>query len=180
MLIGSDIARSVSGPFLAACALLAIAGVGKVAHPAPTRAAARAAGVRVPTAGVVAFGVFELGAGLAGAIEGGRAAFVVAAGYLLLAVFAVRLAVHAPTTPCACLGATGAPVTRVHVGIDAAALGVALAAGTGGSPLALLSGRWVVAAVFVVLVACCVKLAALALELEQPAPLAGATREGRA
>jgi len=177
VLVGSDIARSVAGPFLAACALLAIAGAGKVAHPAPTRAAARAAGVRVPSAGVVAFGLFELGAGIAGAIVGGRVAFAVAAGYLLLTVFAVRMLVHSPTTPCACLGATGATVTRVHVAVDVAALAVALVAAAGGSPLAQSSGRWVAGAVFVALVACCVKLAALALE-ELPA-LAGASREGR-
>jgi hypothetical protein len=177
VLLGSDIARSVSGPFLAVCALLAIAGVGKVAHPAPTRVAVQAAGLRVPRAGVVAFGLVELGTGGAGALLGGRLAVAVAACYFLLTVFAVRLLVHAPATPCACLGATGATVTRVHVAIDVAALGIAVAAASGGSPFAQLSRRWSAAAVFAVLVACCVKLAALALE-ELP-PLAAASREGR-
>jgi hypothetical protein len=178
VLFGSDVARAVAGPFLAACALLAVAGVGKVAHPAPARVAARAAGVRVPSAGVVAFGLFEAGAAVSGAIAGGRVALAVAAAYLLLTVFAIRLLVHAPTTPCACLGAAGAPVTRVHVGVDVVAMGAALAAASGGSPLAVLSRRWVAAGVFVVLVVCCVKLAALALE--ELGPLAAATREGRA
>lgn len=178
MLLGSDIARSVSGPFLAACALLAIAGAAKVAGPAPTRAAARAVGVRVPSAGVVAFGLVELGTAGAGAIVGGRIALAVAVCYLLLTVFAVRLLVHAPTTPCACLGATGAPVSPVHVAVDVVAVCVALAAASGGAPLAEISGRWIAVAVFGVLVACCVKLAALALG-ELP-PLAAASREGRA
>jgi hypothetical protein len=164
VIVGSDIARSLSGPFLGACALLAIAGAGKIAHPAPTHAAVRAAGLRVPPAGVVVFGLVELGTGVSGALLGGIAAFAVAGCYLLLTLFAVRLLLRAPATPCACLGATGAPVGRVHVAVDIAAVCIAIAAAPGGSPFAQLSGRWVAAAVFGVLVACCVKLAALALE----------------
>jgi hypothetical protein len=178
VLLGSDIARSVSGLYLGACALLVIAGVGKVRHPAPTRAAVFATGLRVPGAVVVAFGLGEVTIGVVGGALGGRSAFAVAAAYLVLTVFAVVLLVRAPTTPCACLGSAGAPVSRAHVAINAGALGVAAAAASGGSPFAQFSGRWFAAAVFLVLVGCCVKLAALVLE-ELP-QLAAAGREGRA
>ena len=164
MILGSDVARSVAGPFLGACALLAIAGAGKVVHPGPARAAARAAGMRIPRSGVVAFGLVELGTGGAGALLGGRVAFTVAVCYLVLTVFALRLLLRAPATPCACLGSTNAVVTRTHVAIDVAAVCIAIAAASGGPPLAPLAGRWVAGAVFVVLVACGVKLAVLALE----------------
>jgi hypothetical protein len=164
VILGSDVARSVAGPFLGACALLAIAGAGKVLHPAPARAAARAAGMRLPRFGVVAFGLVELGVGGAGALLGGRVALTVAACYLVLTVFALRLLLRAPATPCACLGSANAVVTRTHVAIDVAAVCIAIAAASGGPPLAELAARWVAGAVFVVLVACAVKLAVLALE----------------
>lgn len=178
VLLGSDIARSVSGLYLGACALLAIAGVGKVLHSAATRAAVFATGLRVPRAGVVVFGFVEVTIGVGAGAYGGRSAFAVAACYLLLTVFAVVLLVRAPTTPCACLGSTGAPVSRAHVAVNLAALLVAVAAAPGGSPFAQFSGRWFAAAVFLALVACAVKLAALVLEdLPQ---LTAASREGRA
>ena len=164
MILGSDVARSLAGPFLGTCALLAIAGAGKVVHPGPARAAARAAGMRIPRSGVVAFGLVELGTGGAGALLGGRVAFTVAGCYLLLTVFALRLLVRAPTAPCACLGSTKAVVTRTHVAIDLAAVGVAIASASAGPPFALLAGRWLAGGVFVALVGCCVKLAVLALE----------------
>jgi len=146
VIVGSDIARSCAGPFLVACALLAIAGLGKVMHPAPARAAVAAAGLRVPRAAIVGFGLAELGTGVVGARFGGRAAFAVAVCYVLLTVFAVRLLLRAPTTPCACLGTANAAVTRTHVVLDVAAAGVAIVAASGGSPLAQLSGRWLAAA----------------------------------
>jgi hypothetical protein len=177
-MLGSEVARSVSGPFLGACALLAVAGVGKVLHPAPTRTAVRALGPRVPRAGVVAFGLVEVATGGAGAVLGGRAALAVAACYVVLTVFAVGLLLRAPTTPCACLGATGAVVTRAHVAVDVAAVCVATVAASGGSPFARFSGGRLAAVVFVVLVGCLVRLAALALE-ELP-QLGAAARDGRA
>ena len=176
VILGSDIAVSLAGPFLGACALLAIAGAAKFLAPAPAQAAVLAAGLRMPRWGVVAFGFVELGTGGAGAVLGGRFAFAVAACYLLLTVFAVRLLLRAPTTPCACLGSSNAVVTRTHVAIDIAAACIAIAAASGGRPLAQLGGRWLAGAVFVTLVACCVRLAALALE-ELP-QLGVAAKEG--
>jgi hypothetical protein len=173
--VGSDVARSLAGPFLGACALLAIAGAAKLLRPAPAGAAARAAGLYVPRSGVVAFGLVELGTGGAGALLGGRVAFVVAACYLLLTAFALRLLLRAPTTPCACLGSTRAVVTRTHVAIDVAAVCIAIASASGGPPFAQLAGRRLEGVVFVVLVACCVELAVLALE---ELPNLAAAKEG--
>ncbi|MDQ1435271.1 MAG: hypothetical protein QOF59_2087 [Actinomycetota bacterium] len=176
MIIGMDAGQSVAGPFLLACALLVVAGVGKITHPGPTRAAVLAAGLGVPRFVVVGFGIVELGAGGAGAVFGGRAAMAVAACYVLLTVFAVCLLVRAPTAPCACLGSSSSVVTRTHVVLDGAAVAVALVAAFGQSPFAQLSGRWVSGAVFAVLVLCGVQLAALALEALPE--LTGAIKEG--
>jgi len=178
VILGTDIARSLAGPFLAACALLVIAGAGKITRPEPTRTAVFAAGFRVPRLVVVGFGLVELTTGVAGAVLGGRAALAVAACYLVLTVFALRLLRRAPTTPCACLGSSSAVVTRTHVVLDVVALAVAIVAASGASPFAQLAGHWLPGVVFAVLVLCAVKLAALALEVLPE--LAAATKEGAA
>jgi len=141
-----------------------IAGIGKIARPAPAQVAARAAGLRVPGLGIVAFGFVEVGAAVAGGLLGGPAALAVAACYVILAAVALALLIRAPATPCACLGASNAVVTRTHVAINLGAAGFAMVAATGGSPLAALSDGWVPGVVIAVLVACCVQLAMLALE----------------
>lgn len=163
-MLGTDTAGLAAGPFVAACSLLAIAGGGKVAHPRPTRDAAAAAGWRVPSVVVSGFGLVEVGVGLTAMVFGGVAALAVAACYLVLTAFAWRLVRRAPATPCACLGASSAPASRVHVLVDLAAVGVAVAAATGGSPFASLSDRPFASVVFVALVACCVALVALAFD----------------
>ena len=164
VIVATDAARYVAGPFIAACALLVIAGVGKARHAAPAQFAARAAGLPVPRGAIVAFGSVELAAGVVGAVFGGLTALAVAACYLLLTVVAVRLLQRAPSTPCACLGSLNAVVTPAHVGLDIAAAVFALVAATGGSPFSYLSGGVLAGAVFMVLVACCVKLAILTLD----------------
>jgi hypothetical protein len=164
MVLGTDVAGLVAGPFVAACALLAIAGGGKIVHPRPTRDAVEAAGWHVSAAVAAGFGTVELGIGIAGIALGGRTALAVAACYLVLGGFAWRLLLRAPTTPCACLGSSRAPASRVHVVVDLAAACVAIAAASGGSPFAMLAGRPFASALFVVLVACCVKLVALAFD----------------
>jgi hypothetical protein len=164
VILATDVARSLAGPFLAACALLVIAGAGKIAHPIPARIAARAAGMRVSRSGIVVFGVVEIAAGVSGALVGGRAALAVAACYLLLAAVAVALLIRAPATPCACLGSSSAVVTRTHVVLNLGAAAFAVAAAGGGSPLGVLSDQLIAGAVIAVLAACAVRLAMLALE----------------
>jgi len=176
VILALTFAGSLAGPFLAACALLVVAGAGKVLHPDPARLAARAAGLAVARSGVVGFGIVEVGVGCAAAIFGGLLAAAVAASYLLLTFVAIRLLRRSPATPCACLGSSSAVVTRTHVLIDVAAASVAAGATFGGSPWRALSGHWVAGAVFVALVATSVRLAMLALET-LPA-LAAATEEG--
>jgi hypothetical protein len=167
-----------AGPFLGACGLLVIAGFAKVFRPAAAYTAVRAVGLRLPRGTVVAFGLFEVGAALVGAVFGGRAALGVAACYLVLTVFAVQLLRRAPATPCACLVSSSAVVTRTHVVVNVAAVVVASVTAFGGAPFDQLAGHWIQGAVFAVLVACCVKLASLALETLPE--LAVATKEGSA
>jgi Methylamine utilisation protein MauE len=165
VILATDLARSVAGLFLAACALLVIAGAGKVVHPAPARRAARAAGLRVSRSGIVGFGFVEIGAGVVGALVGGRAALAVAGCYLVLTAVAIVMLIRAPTTPCACLGSSNAVVTRTHVAINVCAAGIALVTATGGSPVGEVTDHWLSTVVLGVLVVCCVKLAMLALEV---------------
>jgi hypothetical protein len=162
--VDSNIAAVVAGPFVASCALLVIAGCRKVAQPRPAALAVAAAGVRVPRAAVIAFGAIEVGAGVAGAIFGAAAALAVALCYLVLGGFALRLLRRAPATPCACLGSSTATVSRLHLLVNLGALAAALVAASGGSPVARLAHRPLASVVLVVLVACCVQLAALALD----------------
>ena len=82
----------------------------------------------------------------------------------MLGGFAFRLVRRAPTTPCACLGSASAPASRVHVVVDLAAAVVAIAAASGGTPLAGFGSRPFAAVLFVALVACCVELVALAFD----------------
>ena len=183
MIFGVDITNPLGGPFLAACAVLAIAGVAKVLHPMPAQVAARAAGLRVPRMGVVVFGLIEVVVATTGAVLGGPSALGVAAAYLFLTFVAVRLLRRSPATPCACLGSSSAVVTRTHVVVDVVATGVAFGAAAGGSPWARLPGHWLAAAVFVVLVLTCVKLVTLVLEtlpVLADAVSDGATGEGAA
>jgi hypothetical protein len=175
-MLGSAVALSVAGPFVAACALLVASGGGKLVAPGPAQAAARAAGVPAAPAVVFVFALAEIAAGGAGALLGGWAALAVAGCYVTLTLFAVLLLRRSPSTPCACLGNSRAVVGRLHVVIDVAAAAVALLAAFGPPPWAQVSGRWVAAAVFAILVACCARLAALALEA-LPA-LSAATKEG--
>jgi Methylamine utilisation protein MauE len=162
--IASTLGASVAGPFVAASALLVVSGAGKLARPAVPRIAARAAGLPLAGAVVAAFGATEVAAGIAGGILGGRWAVVVAACYVALTAFAFTLLRRAPSTPCACLGSSSAAVTPSHIVLDALAAGVAIIAASNGSPWMQFSAHWIAAVVFIVLVACCVRLASLALE----------------
>jgi len=166
VILATNVAPSLAGPFLATCALLVIAGAGKVAHPGPARTAAHAAGIRVSRSGIVVFGFVEISAGVAGTLVGGRAAVVVAACYVVLTAVAVALLIRAPATPCACLGSSSAVVTRTHLALNVAAgaFAVAFAAAGGGSPLAVLSDQWFAGVVIAVLAVCSVRLAMLVLE----------------
>jgi hypothetical protein len=123
----------LEGPYFVVCGLLVVAGVFKVAQPAPTGGALRALHLPSSVLAVRALGVVEIGVGIAAAFTGGiPLAPLVAAFYLGFAVF-VLLARHAGTAvaSCGCFGETETPPSVVHLTVNFAAAVVALlAAGT--------------------------------------------------
>jgi hypothetical protein len=140
-----QLAEYASGPFLAACALLVCAGAAKL------RSSRRA------------LGFVEIAVGGSGAATGRGGAVVVAALYLALAAYALRLLVTAPGAPCNCLGARTAPVAVAHVGLDIGAALVAVAGAFGPSPLTGLADQPLAGVPYLVLTACCLWLGALFL-----------------
>ncbi len=140
-----QLAGYASGPFLAACLLLVGAGISKCRN------------------GSLPLGLVEIAVGTAGIVAGRGAALVVAATYLVLAAYSLRLLIVAPTKPCNCLGASSAPVTRGHVALNAGAAVVALMAAGGLSPFAQLSDLPLAGVPYLVLVACCTWLGVLML-----------------
>jgi|SRR5947207_10545831 len=149
------------GPYVAACALLAFAGITKLARPLPTRTAAHAINLPAGTFAVAALALSEIALGTVGAWFGGGAALSVAAFYLLLAAAIMRLLRRAPSTPCGCLGGRESLPSRLHVLINLSAAACALLAATAGQPLADLAGKPLTASVFVVLVVVAVALTSL-------------------
>jgi Methylamine utilisation protein MauE len=149
------------GPYLAACALLAFAGIAKLARPLPARAAAQAIGLPASRLAVITLGLFELALGTLGAWYGGALAVAVAVTYLLLASTVVRLLRRAPGTPCGCLGGGESPPSRAHVWINVSAAACALLAAPAGRPLADLAGKPLTASVFAALVVLAVALTSL-------------------
>jgi hypothetical protein len=140
-----QLAIYATGPFLAACALLVVAGVTKLRGPQRLLGAA------------------EIGIGLAGAGFGRAAAVLVAFTYLALAAYALRLLRVAPDKPCNCLGAKSAPVTAAHVGLDLGAALFATFGAFGPGPLTTIGEHPLAGIPFAVLVACCTWLGVLAI-----------------
>lgn len=172
-------AAITTGPFLAVCVVLAVAGIAKIRDPRPTATAARAASLPASTSVVRALGVSEVAIAVGGAALGGPSAAIVAVAYLALAAVALLLVRRAPRTPCGCLGTSAAPATYLHVGVNLAAAAVAVAAAVSASlPLAAVADQPLGGAPFVVLVLCAARLVALALDALPD--LRVAMREGRA
>ena len=156
----------MTGPFIAACVLLAWSGARKLARPDATRVAARAIGLPASAFAVRAFATAEILTAAAGVLLGGVAALVVAAQFVVLAAVASRLYRRAPATPCGCLGGrSDAPASRAHVAIDALAALVALIAAFGAAPVDTLGTQPLAGVPFVVLVCCAARLAALVMEV---------------
>ena len=125
----------LTGPYLAACVLLVIAGAAKAARPGDT---ARAVAVTMKLRPTLVRPVVRSGAavevliGLAGmARPSPLTAGLIAGSYLGFAVFVgVTLARDGPLASCGCFGTPDTPATRTHVIVDlvlaASALTVAL------------------------------------------------------
>lgn len=128
---------AVTIPWLAACAVLGVAGVAKVRTPDPTVGALRRAGLPGSRTLVYAFGAAEvLLAGLAAATGAAPLAALVALLYVAFAGFvAVTLRRGGMVQTCGCFGSPDVPATAVHVAANAlsAAAAVAAAAGSPGT-----------------------------------------------
>jgi hypothetical protein len=118
-----------AGPFAIAAALLAIGGVLKACSPADTANALRAARLPGRPALVRLGGGAEAAVGVTALALGNRVtAVLVAISYLLFALFVVvALRRGTPIASCGCFGKLDTPPSRLHLGIDAAALVAALA-----------------------------------------------------
>src|SRR5262245_44762666 len=121
--------QSLAGPFLIASVVLALAGVRKLADPAPTRGALRQMGLpwRGPVVPLLAVG--EIFTGLYATIDGSRLAGLAVLGwYAGFAVFvgvALRRAV--PLASCGCLGKPDTPPTVAHLAVNVLYAAVAIA-----------------------------------------------------
>ncbi len=125
----------LAGPFAIAAALLAIGGGLKALRPRDTAQALTAVGLRVPRVLsarrlVRVGGVIELVIGIGALITGGPAfAALVAVSYFAFAGFVVvALRSGKPISSCGCFGKVDTPPSPVHVAIDLAAAGIAVAA----------------------------------------------------
>jgi hypothetical protein len=125
----------LAGPFAIASVLLAIGGAFKALRPGDTANALVAVGVPVPSVlptrvVVRAGGIVEMSIGVAALFAGGPVlCALVAVSYLAFAGFVVvALRAGAPISSCGCFGKVDTPPSVVHVVLDVAFAGVAVAA----------------------------------------------------
>ena len=123
----------LSGPYLAAAGLLAVAGVEKAWHPTATARALDAVGLPASRAAVRLGGAFEAVLALSTLVVGGAAlAAGVAVSYLLLAGFVLLALVRdTPLSSCGCFGQVETPPTPGHLAVNLVAAAVALAVAAG-------------------------------------------------
>ncbi len=121
-----------TGPFLAAVALLAVAGAAKLRRPAPTGLALARLGLPGSDPTVRTLGAVELVVAGAAAVVGGWLALPVAllyAGFALVSTAQVRLAARTgEAADCGCFGDHSAPVGWSHVALNLALAGAAAVA----------------------------------------------------
>lgn len=127
---------ALEGPFAAACVLLVVAGVYKLARPAATAGALAGVGWPSRLTAVRLLGVGELVLGATALVTSHRAlAAVVAAAYASFALFVlVALLTGTPLQSCGCFGETTTPPSMIHVLTNLAFVGVAGAVAIGGLP----------------------------------------------
>jgi hypothetical protein len=127
------VSAALSGPYLVAAALLAVAGAEKLWHPDGTRRALVAAGWPAPRPAVRLGGALEAALGVSAALVGGPLlAAGVAASYLLLSGFVLfALTRGTPLSSCGCFGQVDTPPTIGHLTVNlvAAAVAAGVAAG---------------------------------------------------
>jgi hypothetical protein len=120
----------VLGPFLAAAALLLVAGVPKLADPLPLVRSLRAAGVPAGRVLVRAFAAAEVAVGAAALAAPNRVtALLVAGAYVVFTAFVARVLTRGGVLgSCGCFGKPDTPATRTHLALTALAATTALAA----------------------------------------------------
>jgi hypothetical protein len=120
---------ALAGPYLAAAALLALAGAAKLRDPLPLVRALRSAGLPAPVAAVRAAAGAELLLGVVAATTGSRPTAVgVALSYAAFTAFVlVALRRGGVLASCGCFGKADTPPTRTHVALTAAVTAVAAA-----------------------------------------------------
>lgn len=124
---------ALAAPYLAAAALLVVAGVPKVRDPWPLVRATRSVGLRVGPGVVRAFAVAEVLLGVLAVIRPSSwSAGLVAAAYLGFTGFVVRaLRRGGVLESCGCFGTADTPPTWPHAGVTLAAAAVAAAVALG-------------------------------------------------
>ena len=117
----------MAGPLFAAALLLGAAGLLKVTSPDPTRVALRAAGLPSTALAARTLGAVEVAITLYTLAVGGRlAAGLISLTYLGFAGFSfLVIRTSRGKASCGCFGASGAPLTNLHVGVDIAIAAVA-------------------------------------------------------
>ncbi|MCW2608064.1 MAG: hypothetical protein JWO60_2757 [Frankiales bacterium] len=121
--------HALAGPFLAAAALLVLAGAAKVLDPAPLVRALRSLGLPGGPLVVRLAAAAEVVVGVAALLTGSRAAaLAVAASYALFTAVVVRgLLRGGVLASCGCFGKADTPPTRTHAVVTAGLAAVALA-----------------------------------------------------
>jgi hypothetical protein len=120
---------ALAGPYLAAAALLVVAGGAKILDPQPLVRALRSVGLPAPAWLVRAGAAAEVAIGVLAAGTGARAAAAaVALSYAAFTAFVlVALRRGGVLASCGCFGRADTPPTRTHVAVTAGAAAVAAA-----------------------------------------------------
>jgi hypothetical protein len=159
----------LAGPFIAAAALLGLAGAGKLRRPAPTGAALRALGLPGGPLLVRAGAAVEVVVAAGAVTTGNRlAAALVAASYLGFTVFVLAaMRRNVPLSSCGCFGRPDTPPSPAHVAVNLTF--AAVAASVAGAPVGglarILDGQPMLGIPFLALTAVSVALAYLSLTL---------------
>jgi uncharacterized membrane protein YphA (DoxX/SURF4 family) len=121
---------ALAGPYFVVCGLLAVAGIFKVAQPAPTGGALHALHLPSSRLAVRGLGFVEITIGIAAAFGGGvPLAPLVGACYLAFAGFVVAARREGtPISSCGCFGETETPPSLVHIIVNLTAATIALVA----------------------------------------------------
>jgi DoxX len=175
------VGASVIAPLVSVlAAVLVVAGLGKLRAPAAAADAMRAAGMPAGAIAARLVGLAETSVGVLVLVVPSRPSLgAMAALYVILGCFAVRLLrTAAPVTSCGCFGAD-APPSPLHAGFDGAAAALAVLAIASPPPgLPELAARAPVAGVGLV-AGCCASAYAVSLVLRHLPAAASAYRPGR-